>query len=151
MSLYADSNALVRLYLQSPDCELIAKELNHDAALVTDLTRFEVTNAIERMVFESRGGSAWRVTPEMAAVAQADFAEQIKRGTFLKLSPLTLTDIEAEFDSLARRHTASHGFRTYDIMHVSSAVTLRCQRFLSFDTKANALARLAGLHVFEIS
>jgi predicted nucleic acid-binding protein len=58
---------------------------------------------------------------------------------------LTLTDIEREFDSLVRRHTATHGFRTYDIIHVASALKLKCRRFLSFDAKANSLARLAGL------
>jgi hypothetical protein len=30
-------------------------------------------------------------------------------------------------------------------MHVCSALKLRCKRFLSFDAKANALAKLVGL------
>jgi predicted nucleic acid-binding protein len=34
---------------------------------------------------------------------------------------------------------------TYDIIHVASALKLKCRRFLSFDAKANTLARLAGL------
>ena len=57
---------------------------------------------------------------------------------------MVLTDIESEFDSLVRRYTAKHGFRTYDIIHVASALKLRCKRFLSFDAKANALAKLVG-------
>jgi predicted nucleic acid-binding protein len=69
----------------------------------------------------------------------------LESGTVLRNVPLTLAQIEREFDSLVARHTAAHGFRTYDLIHVASAVTLRCRRFLSFDTKANALAKLVGL------
>jgi predicted nucleic acid-binding protein len=145
MNLYVDANALVRLYLQSPDCRKVIAAIGADIVPVTDLIRFEVTNAIERMTFESRSGSSWRVTPETAMVAQADFAHQQTTAQFLKPVPLTLPDIEAEFNSLVRRFTAKHGFRTYDIMHVASALRLGCKRFLSFDAKANALAKLAGL------
>ena len=145
MNLYVDANALVRLYLQSPDCGKIARAIGKDIVPVTELVRFEVTNAIERMIFESREGAFWRMTPEMGMVAQGDFAHQQKTAQFLKLVPLTFADIETEFDSLVRRFTAKHGFRTYDIIHVASALKLGCRRFLSFDAKANALAKIAGL------
>ncbi len=54
-------------------------------------------------------------------------------------------DVEPEFLSLVARHTARQGFRTYDILHVASALTLRCKRFISYDTKANTLAKAGGL------
>ncbi len=44
-----------------------------------------------------------------------------------------------------RPYTASHGFRTYDLLHVSSALLLHCDVFWSFDPKANKLASLEGL------
>lgn len=148
MSLYVDANALVRLYLQSPDCAKISHAIGQEKVPITELIRFEVTNAIERMVFESRAGSRWRVSQETAMVAQADFELQQKASQFLKVVHLTLTDIETEFDTLVRRYTAKHGFRTYDIIHVASALKLRCKRFLSFDAKANTLAKLVGLKTF---
>jgi predicted nucleic acid-binding protein len=97
------------------------------------------------MVFESRAGGQWRVTPEAAAIGLADFEERISHGVRLRRVPLSLADIDSEFSSLAARFTAKHGFRTYDIMHVASAITLRCRRFFSFDVKAKKLAKLAGL------
>jgi predicted nucleic acid-binding protein len=97
------------------------------------------------MIFESRKGSGQRITPEWALLAHGDFEADLAAGVRLRRIPLTLTDIEREFDSLVRRHTATHGFRTYDIIHVASALKLKCRRFLSFDAKANSLARLAGL------
>jgi predicted nucleic acid-binding protein len=97
------------------------------------------------MVFETRNGGTARTSPELALVAQDDFETDLRTGTRFQLIPLTLTDIETEFDTLARRYTATHGFRTYDVIHVASALKLRCKRFLSFDAKANALAKLVGL------
>jgi len=63
----------------------------------------------------------------------------------LKRSPFAPADLESEFTSLAARHTPKLGFRTYGLLHVASAVTLRCKRFTSFDVKANALAKRVGL------
>ena len=151
MKTYVDANVLVRMYLQLPGRdEALALLTSREARSawpisVTNLLFLEVSNAIPRMVFESRTGGRWRVTPEAAAVGLAEFSEHIQEGTFLKRLPLGLADFESEFTSLAARHTAKHGFRTYDIVHVASAITMRCRRFFSFDTKARALAKLAGL------
>lgn len=151
MRTYADANALVRLYLHLPGRDEALAFLegrysrNSTPLPVSELLRFEVRNAIERMVFESRTGGQWRVTPEAAAVAQANFTDSLNTGVIIRPVPLKLEDIEVEFESLAVRHTAREGFRTYDVIHVSSAVALHCERFLSFDAKANKLARLVGL------
>jgi predicted nucleic acid-binding protein len=56
-----------------------------------------------------------------------------------------MPDVEAQFEELALRHTAKHGFRTYDLLHVASALLLRCDTFWSFDPKASKLAALEGL------
>src|SRR5688572_23997575 len=52
-----------------------------------------------------------------------------------------------QFEELALRHTAKHGFRTYDLIHVASALVLRCDTFWSFDPKASKLASLEGLRL----
>lgn len=151
MSTYVDANALVQLYLHLPgEAPAIGflESVPDSEALpcpITDLLRLEVANAIERMVFESRRGSGQRITPEAALLAQGDFEADLRTGIRLRRVPLSLPDIESQFDSLVRRHTATHGFRTYDVMHVASALMLRCKHFLSFDARANALAKLVGL------
>lgn len=151
MKVYIDANFLVRLYLELPGCDDAVKLLNSRSVQrdwpcpVTDLLRFEVVNTLHRMVFESRTGGQWRITPESAAMALADFEQDLHDGQFVLRSPLTLEDIEPEFDLLAAKYTATHGFRTYDMLHVASARTLRCKKFLTFDEKAKSLAKLAGL------
>jgi predicted nucleic acid-binding protein len=151
MSAYVDANALVRYYLNFERREQLLVALGPSKSPaswpvpITDLLRFEVNNAIERMVFETRNGGTAQVTMEMGMVAHSDFETDISSGRFLMRTPLTLADIETEYDTLVRRYTATHGFRTYDVMHVCSALKLRCKRFLSFDAKANVLAKLVGL------
>ena len=151
MNIYCDANVFVKIYLTMPEKAVAEAFLSSEPAAgtwplpVTDILRLEVSNAIERMVFESRTSGQWRVTPEIAMVAHSDFETDMKMGDRMRRVPLTLTDIETEFDTLVRRYTAVHGFRTYDIIHVASALKLGCKRFLSFDTKANSLAKRVGL------
>ena len=54
----------------------------------------------------------------------------------------------SRFEDLVHRHTARHGFRTYDILHVATALTLGCENFWSFDERANKLAALEGLQTY---
>lgn len=151
MKSYVDANFLVRMYLELPGCEEAVKLLNTRSARrdwpypATRLLRFEVVNALQRMVFETRTGGGWRVTPESSAIALADFEHDLSEGQFLSQSTLTLEDIAPEYDSLVARYTAKEGFRTYDVIHVASARTMNCERFLTFDEKAKALAKLAGM------
>ena len=151
MKTYADANALVRLYLQLHGRVEAINFVNCGDAgtawplLIPDLLRMEVTNAIHRMVFVSRTTGQCRVTPEAAMIGLTEFSEHLVTGVQLRRVSLTLPEIEREFDTLAARHTAREGFRTYDVIHVASALTLRCARFLSFDDKANRLAKLVGL------
>jgi hypothetical protein len=58
---------------------------------------------------------------------------------------LPIEDLSRQCEEISLRHTARHGFRTYDLLHVSSALLLHCDTFLSFDPKALALASLEGM------
>lgn len=153
MSVYLDTNALVRLHLNLAGSGKVLEILADGATghrggqPVTDLVRCEVTNAIHRMMFESRAGGGWRVTTESAAAALACFHGQLEEGTVLRRVPLQLTEIEGEFDRLSAQYTPGEGYRTYDILHVASALHLRSSLFVSFDAKTNLLARRVGLTV----
>ena len=85
------------------------------------------------------------MTPASAVMALANFEQDLGDGQLVVRSPLTLEDIEQEFDILVAKYTARHGFRTYDMIHVASARSLGCKKLLTFDEKAKSLAKLAGL------
>ena len=152
MIAYADTNFFTNSLLDlphSPDADLLLESLRQSQAAplpVTWLLRMEFTNALQRLIFETRQGTQrLRVTPESAMLAEAEFIREAEEGILARERALALDDMEAVFDMLARRHTAKHGFRAYDLFHVASALVLGCDTFWTFDAKAQKLARLEGL------
>jgi len=153
MTPYADTNFFTRLYLQladTPDAlDLVelARQKRASAFPVTWLLRLELINAIQFHVFAGRTGQV-RVTSEQAAIALASFREDLaQQSGFLQLATVPFEDLESQFHEMSLRHTSRHGFRTYDLMHVASALVLECDTFWSFDSRASKLAQLEGLRV----
>ena len=148
MKTYLDVNFLVSLYLDRDpgtiDARLGNTATEDSSLVVTRLVVMEVINALERTVYVSETGGPLRISREIVAASQARFREDLELGCYEEC-PIELTRISRRFEELALRHTARHGFRTYDLLHVASAIALGCGRFWSFDGKALSLAQLEGL------
>jgi predicted nucleic acid-binding protein len=154
MKPYVDTNFLTRLYLALPGTSEAVQEMDQlrntsrEALPITWHHRLETINAFQLLVFASaQSPHQPRVTLEQAAAAQADFQGDLSKPTFFREVPLVLSELEHRFEELSLRHTARHGFRTYDLLHVASALVLKCDGFWSFDPKASKLAALEGLKV----
>lgn len=150
MKAYADSNFLVRLLYELPESgtaeSLLATLGAADGLLpITWLHRAETVNALHLHVWQSRQPGQMRVTYEQALAATEKFRTSVTEQAGLSMRRLVPTELEARFEELTLRHTAKHGFRTYDLLHVASALLLGCSTFWSFDHKANALAAMEGL------
>jgi predicted nucleic acid-binding protein len=150
MKPYADTNLFTRLYLQLPETPTaiyLIEQAQRSATAsvpVTWLHRMEFVNAVQQHVFAGSAGQL-RVTSEQAAIALMSFREDVSRDEFLHASSVDLHELERQFEELSLRYTAKHGFRTYDLLHVASALVLKCDTFWSFDPKASKLAALEGL------
>lgn len=153
MKAYAATNFFPRLYLRLPDSEealvllTSAKRPTSFPLPITWLHRLEIINALQLHVFTSNQPGQVRITPGQAAASQATFEADLAERTFLRPAQIELAALEAQFEELALRHTAKHGFRAYDLLHVASALILNCDEFWSFDMKASQLASLEGLRV----
>ena len=151
MSIYADTNFFTSSLLELPFSEeagrLMENLLESDTALpVPLLLKLEVTSALQRLVFESRTGSQpLRITPEMALLAEAAFLSQVEDGFLMRDCAIPDAELGAQFSDLVHRHTAKHGFRTYDTLHVASALVLGCDTLWTFDIRTKKLAALEGL------
>lgn len=151
MRPYADTNFFTRFYLDLSEHQAAVTGVTEAAGAganllpVTWLHRLELVNALQLHVFTGRAVGQIRVTPEQAAIALAMFREQLEEQQFMHPMALPGSAMEGRFEALSLRHTAKHGFRTYDLLHVSSALLLNCDAFWSFDAKANKLAALEGL------
>ena len=153
MRPYADTNFFTRAYLKLPDSEeadrLLAMAAQGKARPlpVTWLHRIETANAFQLHIFFARSPGQPFVTPEQAALALANYRDDLQRATFLNPVAAPTAELEKQFEELSLRHTARYGFRTYDLLHVASALVLKCDGFWSFDPKASKLAALEGLKV----
>lgn len=151
MTPYADTNFFTRAYLELPDSPkadrlLMAAKKGESAPLpLTWLHRAETLNAFQLHVFLARGAGQTFISPQQAALAHANFQADAQAAEFLRPMAISAADLEKEFAELSLRHTARHGFRTYDLLHVASALILKCDTFWSFDSKASKLAALQGL------
>lgn len=153
MSPYADTNFFTRAYLELLDSQdadrlLMTAKRGESAPLpVTWLHRVETLNAFQLHVFLAREAGQTFISWEQAALAHANFRGDIQRAEFLRCVAIPVAELEKQFEELSLRHTARHGFRTYDLLHVASALVLKCDGFWSFDPKASKLAALEGLKV----
>ena len=123
MKPYADTNFLVCLYLDLAESEKAIGTVRADRAKratlpIAWLHRLEMTNALQSYVFLTQRGGPVRVTAESAHAAHASFRSDLAQASFLVPSDLTIGELEGQFEELALRHTARHGFRTYDLLHV---------------------------------
>jgi predicted nucleic acid-binding protein len=150
MKVYADTNVITRFYLsaEGEDVTSIGGGLSEPLPVFW-LLQAEVINAFEQSVFTGFGETRTRISAELASASQASFRDDLTKNITLRQVQLPEKKLMSEFESLALRYTAKHGFRTYDIMHVAAAICLRCDAFWSFDVKANKLAKLAGLKVLK--
>jgi predicted nucleic acid-binding protein len=151
MNPYADTNFLVQAYLELPRKEHVFALLSTiDIAKqrrlpITWLLKLEFANALERSVFESRNGGPHRVAPEMASAAHAHFEVQLRNAVHVQEVVLPLMTVLERSRQMILRRSAKYGFRTYDILHVASALELGCDTMWSFDKQVLQLAKLEGL------
>lgn len=147
MSIYADTNFITRLYLERPETAQAESVFGAELPVlpIIWLTRLEVINAFEQSVLTGFGEAPARFSAELAAACQQQFRDDLAQGLALRLVNVSHAEVSAKFEDISLRHTARHGFRAYDILHVAAALVLKCERFWSFDKKATKLARLEGL------
>jgi len=100
------------------------------------------------LVYESNHGRpGYTVSASTALAAEAGFELEVENGQSLSIREPDARLLDELYYDLVHRHTAKHGFRTHDVLHVASALILGYDTFWSFDTKARKLAELEGLKV----
>ncbi len=151
MKVYADTNIFTNLWVDLTHTDeamgMLLKVREQGLVLpVTRLLRMELTNALQRLIYEARNGTQGIcISPESALAARGSFDDELAKGEGLEWRHVPDDTLELAFETLAYRHTAKEGFRTYDILHVASALLLGCDTFWSFDARAKQLAKLEGL------
>ena len=141
--IYLDTSALVKLYVLETGSEFVQSCLSgqDDPLPVWELQEAELANAFHLKVFRNE----W--TEEEAALQIGHFQARLRRGIYF-FPEIDRVELMRAFHRLSRE-TPHTGCRTMDIFHVACALQIPSPRFLTFDGRQSALARLAGLDLIE--
>ncbi len=101
----------------------------------------ELTVAWQHKVFR-------RETPAATvAAALGDLETDIAAGLWRMPSLEALIDVPPRAEILGRRHVATLGTRTLDVLHVAVALVLQASTFVTGDVRQATLASAVGLKV----
>jgi predicted nucleic acid-binding protein len=142
VSLFADSSALVKLYADEADNELIRSQ---PALVVSQLARVEVPAALWR---KQRMGE---LSAFDAALLVADF-EADHFGTDEEPPRFAIVGVTAGVLDMAARLTRAHGLRAHDAVQLASARAVAaadpgCDTLAAFDGGLRTSAVVEGLSV----
>ena len=140
MIAYPDTSFLFNLY--APQAHS-ARAAAHFAAMseplhLTSLNRFEFVNAIQLAFFR-------KVIPRAVGLLAIEKLDANIAAGALVVVPCDWAAVHARALRIATDHTATGGYRGFDILHVATALVLGAKEFLTFDVRQAALAKAAGL------
>ena len=130
MTIYADTSALLKRYVDEPDSERAVELLASDPEVLTG----------RHAVVEVRRNLARLLPSTAATAARAAFAED--------LASLSIIELDAATCELAATIAEQTGVRTLDAMHLGAARRLgTALTFLTFDVRQAQAARALGFAV----
>ena len=143
--IYVDTSVIVKLYFKeeySRDASNWLKE-NNEAIPLTSFHELELINAINLKQFRTE------ITPDETRLILSRFEEHEISGIYYR-PQLDWSAIFIHAIDLSKKHSASIGSRSLDILHVASALSINADRFLTFDDRQTKLAELAGLTIENV-
>jgi predicted nucleic acid-binding protein len=136
--VYADTSFLIAVYLEDVHSrETYNRMATHPSLPITPFGRAEVANAIYRQIFLKR------ISAVNASAAWQNFEFDCRSGVLQSAELSEATWIEVI--ELARRYCPTLGVRTLDSLHVACALTLKAEKFWTFDERQAKLAEAVGL------
>ncbi len=130
MTLYTDSSALLKRYVDERDSERAVDLLGSDPALVTG----------RHTVVEVRRNLARLLSGTALAASRRAFATD--------LDAISIVELDAATCELAATIAEQSGVRTLDALHLGAARRLgTALAFLTFDARQALAARSLGFHV----
>jgi len=143
--VYVDTSVIVKLYIKeeySRDASNWLKE-NDEALPLTSFHELELINAIHLKQFRAE------ITSNETRLILSRFEEHEKNGIYYR-PQLDWSAIFIHAIDLSKKHSASIGSRSLDILHVASALSISTDRFLTLDDRQTRLAELTGLKMESI-
>lgn len=113
---------------------------------VTELLKFEFRQSLRFQVWRHAANPREGIAPADAQAALSQFEADLAGGVAV-LTPCSLVDVLHRAEEISTRHTITGGHRSFDVLHVATALVLQTEEFLTFDERQGKLAVAEGLRV----
>jgi predicted nucleic acid-binding protein len=146
--VYPDTSFLCALYVPQSTS---TRAISHIAGLVdplesTSLLFFEFRQSVQFQVFRHSKDRNQGYSLKTAQAASAALQSDIKAGLY-RHAAVDWADVHQIGERLALQHTMKGGHRSFDILHIATALHLGVTEFLTFDGNQKILAEAEGLVV----
>jgi hypothetical protein len=142
MKSYADTGFLVSLYLNESTTAVasaVFQTVSPPVPLIP-LGFLELRNAFHLATFHKQ------ITVKTRQVAWAQFETDVRNGIYVSAT-IAESDLFGKAAELSEKYSASVGTRSLDLLHVTAALLLQADEFLSFDTRQCVAAKAERLQV----
>lgn len=146
MNAYPDTSFLCALYRNQDNSEqaLEYRTRMSEPLCATRLLLWEFRQSVRFQAFRHSKNRSVGYPLHEAEKMIAKLAEHIETGS-VKLVNCDFIDLLMTGERISKARTFAGGHRSFDILHVATALELGAAEFLSFDENQIALARAEGL------
>lgn len=147
----ADTSFLCSLYRQQSHSEMAIVTLEDIGApiVISPLLSYEFRQVVRFQVFlhSSDARKGYLETEAMSMLAQ--FEIDLDSGMVIE-GGVNYAAVTKEVERLSERYTMKRGARSFDLLHIATALQWQATVFLSFDALQRDIAALEGLNVLPV-
>jgi predicted nucleic acid-binding protein len=145
---YPDTSFLCALYVAQSNSNVAINfmEFQSTALISTSLLLYEFRQSVQFQIFRHHKNQTQGYPLEVGQAALAIMQSNIAMGVFIQKS-LDWSEVHRTAENLAKKYTSTEGHRSFDILHVASAMYLGATHFLTFNMNQKKLAEAEGLIV----
>jgi predicted nucleic acid-binding protein len=146
VTAYPDTSFLCAFYVKQSNSPTAAA---HAATMreplhVTALLAYEFRQSLRFQVWRHSANPREGIASADAQAALSQFESDLASGVAM-LVPCNFPDVLRRAEDLSRRHTIAGGHRSFDVLHVATALHLGARELLSFDSNQRTLAQAERL------
>ncbi|MBE2287898.1 MAG: type II toxin-antitoxin system VapC family toxin [Prosthecobacter sp.] len=144
----ADTSFLCALYRQQANSERAIETLEAVGApiVISSLLAYEFRQAVRFQVFLRSRDAKKGYSETEGLMVLAQFENDLDSGVIIEAGA-NWTDVAAIVERLSERHTMKRGARSFDLLHIATALQWEATVFLSFDGLQREIAAAEGLDV----
>jgi len=148
VTAYPDTSFLCAFYVKQSNSAAAAAQAAtmKEPLCVTELLKFEFRQSLRFQVWRRTANAREGIAPADAQAALNQFDADLASGVAV-LAPCPLADVFHRAEDISKQYTITGAHRSFDVLHVATALVLKAEEFLTFDANQRKLATAEGLRV----